>query len=91
MGAARRRHPGPRAGRHDSVVRNPDGTFTVADGNVVRLPPGVTPATSGIKGVDFVAPGFKGKPRGTAKRFRAARRGKAFISVWIVPWSVTVP
>ena len=51
--------------------------MTRPDGSVVTLPPGVTPATSGIKGVDFVAPGFMGKPRLSAKRFRAARRGKA--------------
>ncbi len=77
-----------------TVVRNPDGTFTVtrADGSVVTLPPGVTPATSGIKGVDFVAPGFKSKPRLSATRFRAARRGKAFISVSIgtrIKWALT--
>ena len=66
--------------------------MTRADGSVVRLPPGVTPATSGIKGVDFVAPGFKSKPRLSAKRFRAARRGKAFISVSIgtrIKWALT--
>ncbi len=83
--------PGPGG---TTVVRNPDGTFTVtrADGSVVTLPLGVTPATSGIKGVDFVAPGFKGKPRLSAKRFRAARRGKAFISVSIgtrIKWALT--
>jgi len=83
--------PGPGG---TTVVRNPDGTFTVtrADGSVVKLPPGVTPATSGIKGVDFVAPGFKGKPRLSVKRFRAARRGKAFISVSIgtrIKWALT--
>ena len=66
--------------------------MTRADGSVVKLPPGVTPATSGIKGVDFVAPGFKGKPRLSVKRFRAARRGKAFISVSIgtrIKWALT--
>jgi streptogramin lyase len=83
--------PGPGG---TTIVRNPDGTFTVtrADGSVVTLPPGVTPATSGIKGVDFVAPGFVGKPRLSAKRFRAARRGKAFISVSIgtrIKWALT--
>jgi hypothetical protein len=83
--------PGPGG---TTVVRNPDGTFTVtrADGSVVTLPPGVTPGTSGIKGVDFVAPGFKSKPRLSAKRFRAARRGKAFISVSIgtrIKWALT--
>ena len=96
----RRRHGGTGGGTPvpgpggTTVVRNPDGTFTVtrADGSVVTLPPGVTPATSGIKGVDFVAPGFKGKPRLSAKRFRAARRGKAFISVSIgtrIKWALT--
>ena len=83
--------PGPGG---TTVVRNPDGTFTVtrADGSVVTLPLGVTPATSGIKGVDFVAPGFKSKPRLSATRFRAARRGKAFISVSIgtrIKWALT--
>ena len=83
--------PGPGG---TTVVRNPDGTFTVtrADGSVVTLPPGVTPATSGIKGVDFVAPGFKSKPRLSVTRFRAARRGKAFISVSIgtrIKWALT--
>ncbi len=83
--------PGPGG---TTVVRNPDGTFTVtkADGSIVKLPPGVTPATSGIKGVDFVAPGFKGNPRLSSKRFRAARRGKAFISVSIgtrIRWVLT--
>ena len=66
--------------------------MTRADGSLPRLPPGVTPATSGIKGVDFVAPGFKGKPRLSVKRFRAARRGKAFISVSIgtrIKWALT--
>jgi streptogramin lyase len=83
--------PGPGG---TTIVRNPDGTFTVtkADGTVVTLPLGITPAHSGIKGVDFVAPGFKGKPRLSAKRFRAARRGKAFISVSIgtrIKWALT--
>jgi ribosomal protein L40E len=83
--------PGPGG---TTVVRNPDGTFTVtkADGSVVTLPPGVTPATSGIKGVDFVAPGFKSKPRLSVTRFRAARHGKAFISVSIgtrIKWALT--
>jgi streptogramin lyase len=83
--------PGPGG---TTVVRNPDGTFTVtrADGSVVKLPPGVTPATSGIKGVDFVAPGFKSTPKLSAKRFRAARRGKAFIAVSIgtrIRWALT--
>lgn len=83
--------PGPGG---TTVVRNPNGTFTVtkADGSVVTLPLGVTPATSGIKGVDFVAPGFKSKPRLSAKRFRAAKRGKAFISVSIgtrIKWALT--
>jgi streptogramin lyase len=83
--------PGPGG---TTIVRNPDGTFTVtkADGTVVTLPLGITPATSGIKGVDFVAPGFKGNPRLSAKRFRAARRGKAVISVSIgtrIKWALT--
>jgi hypothetical protein len=83
--------PGPGG---TTIVRNPDGTFTVtkADGTVVTLPLGISPAHSGIKGVDFVAPGFKGKPRLSAKRFRAARRGKAFISVSIgtrIKWALT--
>jgi hypothetical protein len=83
--------PGPGG---TTVVRNPDGTFTVtrADGSVVTLPLGITPATSGVKGVDFVAPRFKSKPRLSVKRFRAARRGKAFVSVSIgtrIRWALT--
>jgi hypothetical protein len=67
------------------VDTNPDGTTTVTlpTGIVVTLPAGVTPAISGIKGVDFVAPGFVSKPRLSTTRFRAARHGKAFVSVSI--------
>jgi hypothetical protein len=74
--------PGPGG---TTVVTNPDGTtsVTLPDGRVVTLPAGVTPGTSGIKGVDFVAPAFVGKPRLSSTRFRAARHGKAFISVSI--------
>ena len=59
-------------------------TVTLPDGSTVTLPPGVTPATSGIRGVDFVAPAFLRKPRLTATRFRAARRGRGFISAFRV-------
>jgi hypothetical protein len=41
----------------------------------------VTPATSGILGVDFAAPAFLRKPRLSVTRFRAARRGRAFVAV----------
>jgi streptogramin lyase len=66
------------------IVSNPDGTTTVTrpDGTVVTLPAGVTPGTSGIKGIDFAAP-FVGKPRLGSTRFRAARHGRAFASVSI--------
>ncbi len=47
---------------------------------MVTLPPGVTAATSGIRGVDFAAPSFLRKPKLSATRFRAARRGRAFVS-----------
>ena len=36
---------------------------------------------SGILGVDFAAPAFLARPRLSATRFRAARRGRAFVSV----------
>ena len=56
-------------------------TVTLPDGRIVTLPPGVTAATSGIRGVDFAAPAFLRKPRLSATRFRAARRGRAFVAV----------
>jgi streptogramin lyase len=56
-------------------------TVTLPNGTVVILPPGVTPGTSGIPGVDFAAPAFLRAPRLSATRFRAARRGKAFVSL----------
>ena len=54
---------------------------TLPDGRTVTLPPGVTAATSGIRGVDFSAPSFTRKPKLSATRFRAARRGRAFVAV----------
>ncbi len=59
------------------------GGITVAlpDGTTVTLPPGVTAATSGILGVDFASPAFLRRPRLSATRFRAARRGRAFVAV----------
>ena len=62
----------------------PGTTVTLPDGTVITLPPGITPGTSGIKGVDFVAPAFLKKPTLTATRFRAARRGRGFISAFRV-------
>ena len=59
-------------------------TVTLPDGRTVTLPPGVTAATSGIRGVDFVAPSFIGKPKLSATRFRAARRGRSFIAAFRV-------
>ena len=56
-------------------------TVTLPDGRVITLPPGVTRATSGILGVDFAAPSFLARPRLHPTRFRAARRGRAFIAV----------
>jgi hypothetical protein len=58
-------------------------TVTLPDGRIITLPPGVTPATSGILGVDFAAPAFLRKPRLSVTRFRAARRGRAFTSVQV--------
>jgi streptogramin lyase len=58
-------------------------TVTLPNGTIITLPPGITPGTSGIAGVDFVAPGFIGKPRLGATRFRAAQRGRAFVSLSI--------
>jgi streptogramin lyase len=59
-------------------------TVTLPDGRTVTLPPGVTAGTSGIRGVDFAAPSFLRKPKLSATRFRAARRGRSFISVFRV-------
>ena len=56
-------------------------TVTLPDGRTVTLPAGVTAATSGIRGVDFAAPSFTRKPKLSATRFRAARRGRAFVAV----------
>ena len=56
-------------------------TVTLPDGRTVTLPPGVTAATSGIRGVDHAAPSFTRKPKLSATRFRAARRGRAFVAV----------
>ena len=44
----------------------------------------MTPGTSGIRGIDFVAPVFLAKPKLSATRFRAARRGRAFVSAFRV-------
>ena len=71
-------------GPPDARRRRPRGggiTVTLPDGSVVTLPPGVTPATSGIRGIDFVAPRVPRASRKlSATRFRAARRGRAFVS-----------
>ena len=58
-------------------------TVTLPNGTVITLPPGITPATSGITGIDFVAPRFIGAPRLGSKRFRAAHKGRAFVSLSI--------
>jgi streptogramin lyase len=79
--------PPPGDGGTPGVPGGPGGTtpggtmVTLPDGTVVTLPPGITPGTSGILGVDFAAPAFVGKPKLSATRFRAARRGRAFVSV----------
>lgn len=44
-------------------------------------PNGLPAALSGIAGFDFAAPSFVGKPKLSATRFRAARRGRAFVAV----------
>ena len=98
--ARRHRRPGGPGGPGGTPARRAapgrgGTTVTSADGSVVTLPPGVTPATSGIKGVDFVAPGLHSASRASsAKRFRAARRGSAFISVSIgtrISYGLTEP
>jgi hypothetical protein len=65
----------------DPVGPAPPVTVTLPNGTSVTLPPGVTAATSGIPGVDFAAPTFLRKPRLSVTRFRAARRGRAFVAV----------
>ena len=71
-----------RSGPGGITVRLPNGT-------VITLPPGVTPATSGIRGVDFAAPSFVRKPKLSATRFRAARRGRAFVSAFPIGTSLS--
>ena len=69
-------------------------TVTLPSGKKIKLRPGVTPATSGLLGVDFVAPAFLSRPRLSAKRFRAARRGRAFAAVRIgttITWRLNEP
>ncbi len=44
----------------------------------------MTAGTSGIRGVDFAAPSFLRKPKLSATRFRAARRGRSFIAAFRV-------
>ena len=77
--------PGTPGGPGAGSSQTPGGiTVTLPDGSTVTLPPGVTPGTSGIRGVDFAAPAFLRKPKLTATRFRAARRGRGFISAFRV-------
>jgi streptogramin lyase len=59
-------------------------TVTLPDGRVITLPPGVTAGTSGIKGVDFARPSFLRKPKLSRTVFRAAKRGRGFISAFKV-------
>ena len=73
--------PGGPGGPGAGGPGTPGITVTLPDGRIVTLPPGVTPATSGIRGVDFAAPSFLAKPRLRPTRFRAARRGRAFVAV----------
>jgi sugar lactone lactonase YvrE len=56
-------------------------TITLPNGTVITLPPGITPGTSGIAGVDFTAPSFLRKPKLSVRRFRAAHHGRAFVSL----------
>jgi sugar lactone lactonase YvrE len=56
-------------------------TVTLPNGTVITLPPGITPGTSGIPGVDFTAPSFLRKPKLSVRRFRAAHHGRAFVSL----------
>ena len=46
-------------------------TVTLPDGKIVTLPPGVTPATSGILGVDFAAPAVPPQAPASARRASA--------------------
>jgi streptogramin lyase len=76
--------PGPPGGPGAPAGPGPGGSpikVRLPNGTTITLPPGVTPATSGILGVDFAAPAFLRKPRLSARRFRAARRGRAFVAV----------
>jgi streptogramin lyase len=68
-----------------TAVTQPDGTtiITRPDGSTITLPAGITPATSGIKGIDLVAPAFTKKPRLAHTRFRAAKHGRAFVATSI--------
>ena len=58
----------------------PGGGTGGTGGVVPGLSSGVAPGLSGILGVDFAAPAFLAKPRLRPTRFRAARRGPAFIA-----------
>jgi len=69
-------------------------TVTLPGGKKIKLRPGVTPATSGLLGVDFAAPAFLSRPRLSARRFRAARRGRAFAAVrtgTTITWRLNEP
>ena len=51
-------------------------------GSMAGLAPnGLPVALSGLRGYDFAAPSFVGKPKLSATRFRAARHGRAFVAV----------
>lgn len=55
---------------------------------------GLPAALSGIAGFDFAAPSFVGKPKLSATRFRAARRGRAFVAVrtgTTIAWRLNEP
>jgi streptogramin lyase len=73
--------PGGAGGPGSPAVPGGGITVTLPGGRTVTLALGVTAATSGILGVDFAAPAFLRKPRLSATRFRAARRGRAFVAV----------
>ena len=76
--AARRRRAAPAARAHRRRLRRRPGGRAASPSRsptarqLVTLPPGVTAATSGIRGVDFVAPSFMRKPQ--AERHALPRR-----------------
>jgi hypothetical protein len=57
------------------------GSPGAASSTAGLAPNGLPVALSGVRGYDFAAPAFVSKPKLSATRFRAARRGRAFVAV----------